>query len=337
MFTTKMRAVAGIALAATAALTFAGAAQAGPLKPNAADQGDVQLLTTDGNASLVHTIRHSDGSWQQFGRIDGYAGVTGLTSTLVSGEENVFFQYTSPKGPLLAHFIRHADGTWNWAASTPAQAAGATVDDLSATTVNGKIVLLQQKDGAVKESTQGTDGTWSPWTDVPANGQVRSAAAASYGGTLSVVELSADGKSVTEYDQYSDGSWSAPRSTTVNDYSDYTATKVAVEADYNGVQVGLVETYYNFNVGVYHSILHSGTGSWDHFRSVQNVLNNYYAVQDLSMTTSYGQMHLTFSSTNGQLFHTIRDANGNWQPAGDVESVAGNVTAGQVTIAGYTF
>ncbi len=336
MFTTKMRAVAGIALAATAALAFAGAAQAGPLKPNAADQGDVQLLTTDGNASLVHTIRHADGSWQRFGRIDGYSGVTGLTSTLLSGEENVFFQYSGANGPQLAHFIRHADGSWNWAASTPALAAGSTVDDLSATTVNGKIALFQQKDGVLKETTQAADGTWSAWADVPSNGKVRSAAASGFNGTLSLVELSADGKSVSAYSQYSDGSWSAPTNTAVNSDANYTATKVAAEADYNGVQVGLVENYFNYNVGVYHSILRSG-GGWDRFQSVQNVLNNYYAVQDVSMTSSYGQMHMTFSSTNGQLFHTVRDGYGNWQPAGDVESVAGNATAGQVTIAGYTY
>ncbi|MFI9386145.1 hypothetical protein [Kutzneria sp. NPDC052558] len=336
LFTIKMRAVAAAALAATATLAIAGVAQAGPLKPNAADYGDVQLLTTDGNASLVHTIRHSDGSWQRFGRIDGYNGVTGLTSTLLTGEENVFFQYNGSNGPQLAHFIRHADGTWNWAASTPAQAAGASVDDLSATTVNGKIVLFQQKDGVLKETTQATDGSWSAWADVPSNGKVRSAAASGFNGSLRLVELSSDGKTVTEYDQYSSGSWSAGRSSAANPDPNYTATDVAVAADYNGVQIGLVENYFNYNVGVYHSILHND-GGWDRFQSVANVLNNYYAVQDLSMTTSEGEMQLTFSSTGGDLFHTIRHYDGSWQAAGDVESVAGNATAGQVTIAGYVF
>ena len=250
MFTTKIRAAAAVALAATAALAVAGAAQAGPLKPNAADQGDVQLLTTDGNSSLVHTIRHSDGTWQHFGRIDGYNGVGALTSTLLSGEENVFFQYSGANGPQLAHFIRHADGTWNWNAGTPALAVGTGVEDLSATTVGDKIVLLQQKDGVVRESVQAADGSWSAWAAVPASGKVRSAAAAGYNGTLRLVELAEEGQSVTEYDQYSSGSWSTGKSTSVNTDPNYTSIEVAVAADYNGVQVGLVENYFNYNVGL---------------------------------------------------------------------------------------
>lgn len=337
MFTIKMRAVAAIALAATAALTIAGAAQAGPLQPNAADPGDVQLLTTDGNSSLVHTVRHSDSTWQKFGRIEGYSGVVGLTSTLLSGEENVFFQYSGPNGPQLAHFIRHADQTWNWNATTPALPAGATVDDLTVAAVGGQIVLIQQKDGVLKESTQGTDGAWSAWSNVPSNGKVRGVAATGANGTLRVVELSADGKSVTDFDQYSSGAWNAGVSTSVNTDPNYTATEVAATADYNGVQIGLVETYFNYNVGVYHSILHDSTGSFDRFQSVSTVLNNYYQVSDLAMTFSQGEMQLTFSTPDGLLFHTIRDYQGNWQHAGDVESVAGNVTAGQVTIAGYSY
>ena len=337
MLTTKMRAVTGIALAATAALAIAGSAQAGQLKPNAADLGDVQLLTTDGNASLVHTIRHADGTWQHFGRIDGYSGVVGLTSVLLSGEENVFFQYTGPNGPQLAHFIRHADGTWNFNAATPALAAGATIDSLSATVVSGNIVLVQLKDGVAKASTQAADGTWSPWTTVPSNGKLRSVAAASSHGTLRIVELSSDGKTVTDFDQYSGGSWNTGTSQSVNSDPNYTASEVAAADDGRGVQVGLIETYFTFNVGVYHSILHDRTGRWDQFAGLQPEIHNYYQAAHVARTPWLGEMQLAFSTPDGKLFHTIRDYNGNWAGAGDVESVAGNVTPSQVTIAGNSY
>ena len=335
MFTTKMRAVAAIALAATAALAVAGGAQAGPVKPNAADPGDVQLLTTDGNASLVHTIRHADGSWQHFGRIDGYTGVVGLTSTLLGGEENVFFQYTGPKGLQLAHFIRHADGTWNFNAATPA--FDSAVDGFSATVVDGKIVLLQLKGGAVQVSTQGTDGRWSQWAAVPSNGLVRSVAAAGTGATLHVVELSMDGKTVTDFDQSDGSTWGSGSSQPTNTNPDYLATEVAAAADWGNVQVALIEEDRGYGGAIYHSILHSYNGSWDGFAPIAPEIGNSSTAAHVAMTPWRGQMQLVFSTPTGDLFHTIRDYNGKWAGAGNVESVAGNVTAGQVTIASYVY
>ena len=337
MFTNKIRAVAGIALAATAALAVAGTAQAGPLKPNAADPGDVQLMTIDGNSSLVHTIRHSNGSWQSFGRLGDYSGVVGLTSTLLNGEENAFFQYTSPKGTQLAHFVRHADGSWNLSAGTPALDAGGTVDGLSATVVSGKVELLQLKNGVVKVSTQGADGTWSPWAAVPSNGAVRSVAATATGDTLRVVELSADGHTVTDFDQYSSGNWSTGQSKSVNTDPNYTATEVAAAGDYSGVQIAVTESYLGYGGGVYHSKITDALGSWDPFLPIAPQINNYWSASHVSMEFASGEMQLTFSTPSGQLFHTIRFYDGSWQTAGDVEGAAGNITAGPVTIAGYTY
>ena len=337
MFKHTTKAAAALALAATAALAFGGTADAGVAKPDVADAGDVQLLTTDGTASLVHTIRHYDGSWQKFGRLNGYNGVTGLTSTLVNGEENAFFQYAGANGPQLAHFIRHVDGSWDLAGSVPAVPAGTTVDGLAAATVNGQIELVKRTGGDVQLTTLRSDGTWSPWSAVPTGGtSVRSVAVAPRGDVLRVVELSTDGKSVGDFDQYADGSWSNGSWTNATPVSTHTATEVAAASyKYGELQVAVVEGN-NYYSTVYHAVLHDN-GSWDGFADVQAVAGFGGEAVHVAMTYSEGEMQLAFSTTVGGLYHTIRYANGSWQRVGNVEGVAGNVNAGQLTLAGYYF
>ncbi|MFI9387694.1 hypothetical protein [Kutzneria sp. NPDC052558] len=338
MFDHKIKAAAALTIAATAALAFAGTADAGVAKPNTANQGDVQLISTDGSASLVHTIRHADGTWQNFGRLGAYSGVTSLTSTLVNGEENAFFQYAGPKGPQLAHFIRHVDGTWDYNASVPSTPAGATVDGLAATTVNGQIELVERTGGDLHLSTLGADGAWSTWSSVPTDGHaVRSVALAptSSNGVLHVVELSSDGKSVGDYDLYPDGSWYGSNWINATPDPAYTATEVAAAYTYGALQVTTVaaNAYYST---VFHTIRHDDY-SWDNFGDVQQVAGFGGEAQHVSMTYSGGEMQLAFSTQNGGLIHTTRHWDGSWQRVGDVESVAGNINAGLVTLAGYYF
>jgi len=338
VFTYKTKAAAAVALAATAALTFAGAADAGVVKPNVANPGDVQLISTDGTASLVHTIRHADGSWQQFGRLGGYTGVTGLTSTLVNGEENAFFQYAGANGPQLAHFVRHVDGSWDLNGSVPAVPAGTEADGLATANKNGQIELVKLTGGNVQLTTLRSDGTWSPWSTVPTGGKsVRSVAAASdFNGELRVVELAADGSSVGAYQQYTDGSWSDGTWANATPQPGYTATEVAAAYTFGALQIGVAEHNQYYGT-VYHALLRDN-GSWDRFWDVQQVAGFGGEVLHLAMTYSEGSMQLAFSTTDGALYHTIRySGDGSWQPVGNVEGAAGNVNAGQLTLAGYNF
>src|SRR5262249_29687143 len=267
--------------------------------------------------------------------LDGYSGVVGLTSTLLAGEENVFFQHTGPKGPQLAHFIRHADGTWTFNAGTPS--VDSAVDGLSATVVDGQIVLLVLRGGVVQESTQDTNGTWWQLATAPSKGSVRSVAAAATGTTLHVVELSMDGKTVTDYDQTDGSTWTSGSSQSTNANADYLATEVAASADWSGVQVAPGQGNRGDGGYLYHGILPSYSGGWDGSAPIAPEIGNTTMAAHVAMTPGQGQMQLVFSTPTGELYHTIRDYNGNWSGAGNVESVAGNATAGQVTIAGYIY
>jgi hypothetical protein len=123
----------------------------------------------------------------------------------------------------------------------------------------------------------------------------------------------------------------------VNSDPGFTGTELSAATSFEGVQVGVIETYQGFGGTITHSILRDSTGSFDRFQGVSSVVDWYGTVGHLSMTSWAGEMQLAFSTPDGQLFHTIRDYQGDWQNAGDVDSVAGNVTAGQVTIAGINY
>ncbi|GAA3439379.1 hypothetical protein [Kutzneria kofuensis] len=344
MFTTKIRAAATMALAATAALAVAGFAQAAPLQPHAADPNDVQVVTTDGNSSLVHTIRHGDGTWQSFGRIGNYDGVSGLTSTLVNGEENIFFQHSTAKGKMLAHLVRHADGTWNMDASTPALPAGTTVDNLAVTTVSNQINLVRRSGNDVQLSTLGADGVWSAWSAVPTDGRALrglSAAASQENDYLNVVELTADGKTVVEYVRNGDGTWTAGNATPSDPNGYGVATEVSAAMVGQDLQVAAVEIDRTFPE-VFHTVLHHNTNAWDPFRQLVGAVGvSYGSPAHVAITNAPNAflptLQLVYTTSDGDMYHTIRDYNGNWQPLGNVENAAGNVTAGQVSIAGQNF
>lgn len=344
MHSKKIRAAATAALVGTAALALAGLAQAAPAQTNAADPYDVQLVTTDGNSSLVHTIRHGNGSWQSFGRIGDYEGVTGLTSTLVNGEENIFFQHTTAKGKMLAHLVRHADGTWNMGASIPALPAGATVDNLAVTTVGNQINLVRRSGNDVQLSVQGADGVWSAWTAVPTDGRALrglSAAASQENNHLNVVELTADGRTVVDYVRNDDGTWAAGNATPANPLDSAVASEISAAMVGQDLQVAAIEVDRTFP-SVYHTVLHHNTNSWDPFRDIVGALPaEYGSPAHVAITNSpnayISGLQLAYTTSDGDMYHTIRDYSGSWTPLGNVENAAGNVTAGQVTIAGQNF
>ncbi|GAA3439377.1 hypothetical protein GCM10018954_089980 [Kutzneria kofuensis] len=333
---------AGAVLVAATALAFGPAAQAAPAKPNAANPLDVQIVTTDGYNSLAHTIRHGDGSWQSFGRLDGRTGVTALTSTLVNGEENVFFQESGgPNPPRLTHLVRHADGTWNLDASVPAWPDGvSSAESLAATTGQGRLSLVLLQGGVPQLSTLGSDGVWSAWSPVPTGGRwVHRIAATGDSNTTTVVELNMDSQTVTSFVRGFKDQWSGGSSTPANPNPNAYAVEISAAQVGADLQVAAIEWEGGFP-SVYHSVKHRDTG-WDPFRNLTGALPAVYG-EPLHVAITYypapfdDELQLVYTTATDGMYHTIRHANGSWQPLGDVEGAAGNVTAGQVTIAGYT-
>lgn len=327
MKTTKL--VLPLVLAATAALGLGFT----PAQASAAMEGDVQVLTTDGNSGLAHTIRGFWGNWQGFGHIDGYNGVTALASTIHFGEEHAFIQHD---GGQLSHLIRHNDGTWEAPGVTTAPAGG-PLDGLSATDVQDRLTLVGLRGGKVQIATFQDDGTWSSWTDVPSDGKsIRGVAATTDGnGTLIVAELTSDGRTVGVFKRSADNQWSKGNWHAANPYSE-TATEISAAYATGRLQVAAVETDGRFTE-VFHATL-SDSNQWTTFQSVGDAAGGFAGpAAHVAVVPWEGDLQLAYSTTDGRLFHTIRFLDGSWQRWGDVEGAAGNITAGPLTMASNTF
>ena len=327
MLSTKIRAAAAVALAASAVVAVAGIADAGTLKPNGVVRGDTHIVTTDGSTGLVHTVRHGDGTWQSFGRLGDYVGVTGLTSALVNGEENILFQYTGSQGKALAHFVEHADGTWNYAAPAPTLPAGVSADGLSATTIDDQLNLVRRSGNDVELATLGADGAWSAWSALPTTGSVSSISVVGFNQTLHLVELSGDGKNVTEFAREPGAAWSAGVSSNLGGY---TATEISAARISGKVHVGVITT----GGAVLHGILDYYGNTWGSFNNLGTGTPQLgYTPKHIAVTNSLGSLQLVYTDSVGDMWHTIRYDNGTWQPMGAVEAAAGNANAGQVSLA----
>lgn len=328
----RIRLFTGLGLAAAAALGLSQPAQAAP------DSGQTQLVTTDGQGNLDHTIRHADGTWQRFGLIPGYHNVSALTSVIVGGEENVFAQYDNGGGPRLGHLVRHTDGTWNYAAATPAPPSGAT-EQLAAANVNGRIELVRLASTGPEVSELDADGNWSVWRGVPSGEHaVQSIAAVASGGTLRVVELTADGRTVGVADRV-DGSWTVGSLTPIS--ADARVKAVQIAAAEVGTDLQVTARYeYTVDPTHYsrfrHGILNSA-GSWSGFADLTTTIFVPGAPCDVAMTAANGELQLAYSSSSGDLLHTIRHPDGTWQEPGDVLNAAAGTNSHScqfVTIAG---
>lgn len=333
MKTTKLRRVLPLALAATAALGLGigSAAQASP-----AMEGDVQLLTTDGNTGLAHTIRDFWGNWQQFGHLDGYNGVTAMASTYHFGAEHAFVQHD---GGQLSHLVRHNDGTWDdpEVLTVP---AGGKLDGLSATDVQGRLTLVGLRDGKVQLSTAQDDGSWSSWADVPSDGKnISSVSATTDGkGTLIVAELDGAGNSVGVFKRSNDNQWGKGSWNPASPNANANATEISAAYATGQLQVAAVEAEVD---GAYRSVFHStlnDNGQWKPFQPLYGAIGSSPGIAaHVAVVAWEGDLQLAYSTTDGRLFHTIRVLDGSWQRWGDVEGAAGNVTAGPLTMASNTF
>ncbi|MEV6610567.1 hypothetical protein [Kutzneria sp. NPDC051319] len=326
MLRTKFRMIVPAVLAAaTVALTMAQPAQAA-----GADPGDMQLITSSGT-DLSHTIRNFWGNWTPFGTLRGYSDVHELTSTYHFGEEHAFFMHDNNQ---LAHLIRHSDGTWDTVASTPALPTWTA--QLTSTDVDGHLTLIAEgQSGAVQMTSETDEDTWTAWSNVPTDGHpVVDIAAVAEGGTLKVVELDQDHRHMGEFERSSNGTWTSDGWTWIAPDSGMYAMEIAAAQVGSTLQVAAVETDWQSNA-VYHTT-RPDNGPWQTLPG--NFTGTIYrtasdAPWHVAIAPWEGALQMAYSTNNGDLMHTIRRSDATWQTPGRVQSTAGNVTAGSVTMA----
>jgi hypothetical protein len=176
----------------------------------------LHLAGTTADGHLWHTIRYKDGSWQQFGDVEGPAGDRGVIRDVacasLDAENELHVAAINTKGRLW-HTIRYRDGSWQQFGDVEEQAGdrGNFVGVDVATIDYGLHVCGVTDAGRLWHTIRYGIGTWQQFGDVegPAGDRGKFAsvsAGETRVGELHVVGTTADGH-LWHTIRYRDGSW----------------------------------------------------------------------------------------------------------------------------------
>lgn len=227
--------------------------------------GDLDIVLSDATGVYL-AVRHSDGSWEGMQRIATCANVTSLAAAAVNTDLQVVV--ATDGGANLFHAVRHGDGTWTSLGDVKSVAGGltGTITQVAAAGVNGQLQVVALAGGRVMHAVRDTNGNWSQFGDVLAAydkshvvGTPSGVAVAAVGSGLQMLVQGGNGTSLWHMVRGTDGNWSAPGDALSAMHHPGTFVSVAAAGVNGDLQIALVDNAG----GVWHTIRHSGDGSWD--------------------------------------------------------------------------
>ncbi|MEV4557101.1 hypothetical protein AB0K51_08895 [Kitasatospora sp. NPDC049285] len=295
------------------------------------------LLRADPN-KVVETRRAPGGSWDQAHEVPQFAGLSYWTEVVDQGRKRMFGAQSYGYGNK--HFVQSVqqpDGSWGALApmtgldDLPGSTTYFQTGRIKATQVAGQLQLLAiDPSGRLMHTVERSDGSWQPWgvASSPSglgSGQFFSVAAADVNGELQVVGTMWTGE-VLHTLRHADGSWqpwgNVMGATGTPSPWGWT-TDVAVAGINGQLQVVVCD---NSVVGAYHAIRRAD-GTWTRWGNVVDQVRfdraGYYGsnLGGVDGAAVNGEFQLVFepSTNTGDLYHTIRRADGTWQQAGHVQ------------------
>jgi hypothetical protein len=116
--------------------------------------------------SLLHTIRHADGTWQRFGNVNDATGFDGeLLSPFCAaiGDE---LHVCAKSGLRIVHTIRHADGSWDDVGVLPPGPVVAQAGQAAACALAGELHVFAAENIMLGHTVRHRNGHWDPWGDI---------------------------------------------------------------------------------------------------------------------------------------------------------------------------
>ncbi|MFJ5880676.1 hypothetical protein [Kitasatospora cineracea] len=342
----KAAAVAAAALLAVAAAPAAAApAVAAPAASTRAvaqtvpDPAGLNLLLRADPWKVVETRRAPDRTWDAPREVPQFADLFYWTLTVDHGHKRMFGAQRYGYGNLrFVQSVEQADGSWSALApmtgltDLPGSTTYYQMGRVKAAQVGGRIQLLAiDPSGRLMHTTELADGSWQPWgvassASGTGSGQFFSVAAAEVGGELQVVGTLFSGE-VVHAVRHADGSWQ-PWGNVLGATGTPAAwglpTDVAVAGINGQLQVVVCD---NSQIGAYHAIRRSD-GSWTRWGDIGSQARfdraGYYGsnLTGVDGAAVNGEFQLVFepSTDAGDLYHTIRHADGSWDLAGHVQN-----------------
>jgi hypothetical protein len=267
----------------------------------AAVNGELHVCAVNDESSLWHTIRHADGSWHPFGNVNQQTGnrgrVRGIACADVKGELHV----CAGNGDYgLWHTIRYANGGWQTLKyiKDPYTSTGnlikAWTGDLACAAINGELHLCLEDYSGLLHTIRHADGRWLALGDVKRQ--------AGIGNEVEIVSVAC----------------------------------AAVNGELHVCAATHREYTVNFEVhvegGLWHTI-RKADGRWLTFGDVKGqagdrgpVKSQTYGIirETVACAAVKGELHVCAVNSDGSLWHTIRHADGSWEPFRNVGEAVGD-------------
>jgi kumamolisin len=280
---------------------------------------------------LWHTIRNADGSWvPSFGLVESQEGNNPGTFTAVSaGGVGTQLEVVGVAGGQLWHTIRNADGTWapsfGLVESQEGNNPGAFTA-ISAAGVGNQLEVVGVAGGQLWHTIRNADGSWAPSFGLVESqegnnpGAFTAVSAAGVGNQLEVVGVA--GGQLWHTIRNADGTWAPSFGLVESQEGNNPGTFTAISAAGVGTQLEVV----GIAGGQLWHTIRNADGSWaPSFGLVESQEGNNPGAFTAVSAAGVGTQLEVVGVAGGQLWHTIRNADGTWAASfGLVESQEGN-------------
>jgi surface antigen len=291
--------------------------------------GEVQFAIVTAEGRLWHTIRSSDGTWAtrgDAGRVVGGAAVraAGVAGDGTEGEAQFVVATTSGR---LWHTIRNADGTWRARGDLGRALGIGAVKAIAGASdgVSGEAQFaILTTSGRLWHTIRRADGSWQRPGDlgrVVGPSVVTGVAAAGDGteGEAQFIVATADGN-LWHTIRRSNGTWQ-PRGDMSRTFGFGSARAVAAAGD--GMAGEAQFAAATSGGRLWHTIRDDG-GAWQRRGDLGSALGlGTVTAASGSADGTTGEAQFAVVTSDGRLWHTLRDAKGAWQRRGDLSKQLG--------------
>lgn len=274
-------------------------------------------ITMEG--ALYHTVRRADGSWQ------GFASVINepmATANCTSAGQWLHYVPVGRNGTLY-YTTRQIDQSW---ATTFGDTGIREIATASCAGVGESLhVVALSRNTGIYHTIRFGDGTWQPGVGDTGIHNMAGVACAPIGDTLHLVLIDRNG-TLFHTLRNGDGSWQQGlgnvQQAAANGPASFAPHASAVACTAIGQDLHIVAQTADSKL--YHTI-RFGNGSWQGFGDVSLHAVSPGALNGVACAGVDGELQIVSIAAVpfGSIVHTIRRADGTWQPFGNVDTQAG--------------
>jgi hypothetical protein len=286
---------------------------------------------------LFHTIRRSDGSWLAFKDVEQGAGhfgdVNRVTAVQLHAELHVI---AVPLTGRLRYAFLRVDGTWNAVAGIETQTnevGGA--DSVALATIGDELHLAATfplSSTVFRHTVRSADGHWLPFeADVRPQtggvGVVGTIAAVRIGQEMHVVGVRADNGGLFHTVRRADGTWLPARPIPQSGSS-----IIHPIGDVDTIAAARIDDELHITATTdFGAIVHTARRPDDTWLDLdlvpQQIVGAVGTATGSAIAGLDGELHLVATVDDGTLLHTIRRADGSWDPLTNITQHTGDVGA----------